>query len=117
MATASPTERRILGAPLVPPPRLTRMVNTVRRGLLGAHRRSAPPSVRVLEAVFGLFDNRVLGLLVEFGVPEALDHAQTATELAAKVPVDADALAPVLRYAAGRGFLVATADGRHRPNG
>ena len=41
-------ERQILGAPLVPPPRLTSILNTVRRRLLGAHRRAAPPSVRVL---------------------------------------------------------------------
>src|SRR4051812_2337231 len=116
MAFASSAERRILGAPLVPPPRLTRLVNTVRRGLLGAHRRSAPPSMRVLEAVFGLFDNRILGLLVELGVPEALDHPQTATELAATVGAEAGALARVLRYAAGRGFLAAMADGRYQAN-
>jgi len=36
---ATPAERQILGAPLVPPARLTRLVNTVRRTLLGAHRR------------------------------------------------------------------------------
>src|SRR2546423_14820957 len=99
MATASPTERRILGAPLVPPPRLTRLVNTVRRGLLGAHRRSAPPSMRVLEAVFGLFDNRILGLLVALGVPEALDPPQPATGPAATVRAEARALAPGLASA------------------
>src|SRR5437763_12704055 len=116
MSPTSPDERRILGAPLVPPPRLTRLVNTLRRGLLGAHRRSAPPSMRVLEGIFGLFDNRVLGLLVELGVPEALGHPRTAAELAATVGADADALGRVLRYAAGRGFLAATADGRYGAN-
>src|SRR5947209_1859654 len=59
-------EREILGAPLLPPPWLTSALNGVRRRLRGAHRRTAPPSLQVLEAVFGLFDNRVLGLLVEF---------------------------------------------------
>jgi len=113
---ATPAERQILGAPLVPPARLTRLVNTVRRTLLGAHRRTAPPSMRVLEGVFGLFDNRVLGLLVDLGVPEALDHPKTAAELAATVGADADALGRVLRYAAGRGFLAAAADGRYRAN-
>src|SRR3954447_13462015 len=116
MTPATPPERRILGAPLVPPPRLTRVLNTVRRGLLGAHRRSAPPSVRVLEAVFGLFDNRVLGLLVELGIPEALDGPRTTQELAAAVGADADGLGRVLRYAAGRGFVASTADGRYAPN-
>src|SRR3954468_23835492 len=116
MSPATPSERQILGAPLVPPPQLTRLVNTVRRRLLGAHRRAAPPSMRVLEAVFGLFDNRILGLLVEMGVPEALDRPRTAAELAVTVGADADALGRILRYAAGRGFLAATADGRFRAN-
>src|SRR6476646_1546418 len=108
MAAATPTERRILGAPLIPPPRLTGVVNAVRRRLMGAHRRSAPPSVRVLEAVFGLFDNRVLGLLVELGIPEVLDRPRTAAELAVAVGADPEGLGRVLRYAAGRGFVAAT---------
>jgi hypothetical protein len=116
MPAATPAERQILGAPLVPPPHLTRLVNTVRRRLLGAHRRSAPPSLQILEAVFGLFDNRVLGLLVDLGVAETLDRPTTAPELAATLGADADALGRVLRYAAGRGFLAAGADGRYWAN-
>jgi O-methyltransferase len=116
----APTSRRhareILGAPLVPPPRLTRLVTAVRRGLLGAHRRSAPPSLRVLEAVFGLFDNRVLGLLVELDVPELLDSPRSAAELAGATGTDADALDRVLRYAAGRGLVGWGRDGRYRAN-
>jgi hypothetical protein len=117
MPTASRTERQILGAPIVPPPRITRILNAVRRGLLGAHRRSAPPSVRVLEGVFGLFDNRVLGLLVELGIPEALDRPHTAKELAQRVGADPDGLGRVLRYAAGRGFVGAAAGGRYQASG
>jgi hypothetical protein len=117
MSTARHRERQILGAPLVPPPPITRVVNAVRRGLLGAHWRSAPPSVRLLEAVFGLFDNRVLGLLVELGIPELLDRPTTAADLAARSGTDVDALARVLRYAAGRGFVGWTSDGRYRANG
>jgi hypothetical protein len=109
-------ERQILGAPLVPPPRLTSIVNTVRRRLLGAHRRAAPPSVRVLEAVFGIFDNRVLGLLVEFGVPDLLDGPRTVAELAAATGADPDGLARLLRYAAARGFLRQGRDGLFRAN-
>jgi hypothetical protein len=116
MSPARPSDRRILGAPLVPPPGLTRALNAVRRTLLGAHRRSAPPSVRVLESVLGLVDNRVLGLIVELGIPEVLDRPRTAAELAAEVGADPDGLGRVLRYAAGRGFLTSTADGRYAPN-
>jgi hypothetical protein len=113
---AMATDRQILGAPLVPPPRLTGVVNALRRGLRGAHRRSAPPSMRVLEAMFGLFDNRVLGLLVDLGIPEALDSPQTPAELARRTGADPDGLGRMLRYAAGRGFLGAMGDGRYRAN-
>jgi hypothetical protein len=89
--------RQILGAPLVPPPGLTRLVTSVRKGLLGAHRRSAPPSLRVLEAVFGLFDNRVLGLLVELDVPELLDRPRSVAELADATGTRVDGLDRVLR--------------------
>jgi hypothetical protein len=114
--TSRKVTREILGAPLVPPPRLTRLVTSVRRGLLGAHRRSAPPSLRVLEAVFGLFDNRVLGLLVEFDIPELLDSPRSAAELAETTGTGADALDRVLRYAVGRGFIGCGQDGRYRAN-
>ena len=109
-------EREILGAPLLPPPWLTSALNGVRRRLRGAHRRTAPPSLQVLEAVFGLFDNRVLGLLVEFGIPERLDGPRTPADLAAETGTDPDALARVLRYAAARGFLRRGRDGRYRAN-
>jgi hypothetical protein len=109
-------EREILGAPLVPPARATSILNAVRRRLLGVHRRAAPPSVRVLEAVFGIFDNRVLGLLVEFRIPELLDGPRTAAELAAETGADPDGLVRLLRYAAARGFLRQGRDGRYRAN-
>jgi hypothetical protein len=57
--------RDILGFPFVPPAPLTRAVVAARRALGRAHRAAAPASLRVLESLFGLFDNRVLGLLVE----------------------------------------------------
>jgi hypothetical protein len=72
--------------------------------------------VRVLEAVFGLFDNRVLGLLVELRIPEQLDRPRTAAELAEASGAERDALERVLRYAAGRGFL-GWRGGRYRANG
>jgi hypothetical protein len=108
--------RQILGAPIVPPPGLTRLVTSVRKGLLGTHRRSAPPSLRVLEAVFGLFDNRVLGLLVELDVPELLDRPRSVAELADTTGTRVDGLDRLLRYAAGRGFIGSGRDGRYRAN-
>jgi hypothetical protein len=106
--------RDIVGFPVVPPPAATRAANWLRRRLSGAHRRTAPPGLRVLEALFGLFDNRVLGLLVELDIPEHLDRPRSVAELASATGVDADALFRVLRYAAGRGFVAADGNRRFR---
>jgi hypothetical protein len=88
----------------------------VRTAWLGAHRAAAPPAVRILEGLFGLFDNRVLGLLVELDIPDRLDRTATAEELAATTGTDRDALDRVLRYAAGRGFVGCDRRGRYRSN-
>src|SRR5436853_157616 len=82
---------------------------------------ASPPSAsftsfRALEALFGIFDNRVLGLLVELGVTEALDGPRTVAELAAATGTDEDGLGRVLRYAAGRGFVGTDRSDRYRPN-
>jgi hypothetical protein len=111
-----PSTRELLGVPVAPPPLLTRAVLTVRRGLWQAHRRSAPPSMQVMEALFGLFDNRVLGVLVELGLPELLDRPKTVAELAEATKADRPRLERLLRYAAGRGFLTFGADGRFGAN-
>jgi hypothetical protein len=67
-----------------------------------------------MEALFGLFDNRVLGLVVELGLPELLDGARTTTELAAATGTDPERLERFLRYAAGRGFVTYEGPGRYR---
>ena len=108
--------RQIVGAPFVPPPLLTRAVTRVRAGLLWSHRRTAPPALRVVETVFALFDNRVLGLVVELDLPELLDRPRTVEELAKATGSNADALARVLRYAAGRGFVTWRRSGRYQAN-
>jgi hypothetical protein len=108
--------RDVLGVPFVPPGRLTRAAVRVRAGLLRTHRSSAPPSVRVLESLFGLFENRVLGMLVELGIPDLLDGPATVDRLAESTGSGPDALRRVLRYAAARGFISCDRQGRYRAN-
>lgn len=108
--------RDLLGVPVVPPPLLTRLVIRARASLAGARRAAAPPSLRVLEGLFGLFDNRALGLLVELELPEMLQQPRHVAELAATTGTDPQALERVLRYAAGRGFLRQDRRGRYRTN-
>ena len=108
--------RDILGAPFLPPARLATAATAMRRALAGGRRRSAPPAVQVLEGLFGLFDNRALGLLVQLGIPDVLDGRCTTEELAAATGTSEEALARLLRYAAGRGFLAQDRRGRWRPS-
>jgi hypothetical protein len=109
--------RDLLGVPVVPPGWASRAVVALRRRLAGAHRGSAPPSIQVLEGLYGLFDNRVLGLLVELELPEQLHQPRTAAELAAVVGADATNLDRLLRYAASRGFVARDRRGRYVANG
>lgn len=106
--------RTIFGFPFAPPPLLTRAVVRVRRGLGRAQREAAPPSIRVLEGLFGLFDNRVLGLLVELDLPDLLHRPRSTIELASATGASPDPLARLLRYASGRGFVGCDRRGRWR---
>lgn len=108
--------RTILGVPFLPPPRLSRAVVALRRSLGRAQRAAVPPFVSVLEGLFGLVDNRALGLLVELDVPDHLDRPRTTEELAEATGTSPDALARLLRYSAGRGFVDCDRSGRWRAN-
>lgn len=105
---------QILGAPVVPPPALTRALVRARTGLASLSRRSAPPPVQVLEALFGLFDNRVLGVLVALDIPEQLDRRRTLADLAEATGAAPDRLERLLRYAAAKGFVAMDRQGRYR---
>jgi len=106
----------LLGVPVTPPGRATKALTAARRGMTRLHRSSGPPPVQVLEALFGLFDNRVLGLMVELDIPDRLDQPRSVIELAGEraSPTQLDR---VLRYAVGRGFLSMDKAGTYRANG
>ncbi len=63
-----------------------------------------------------VFENRILGLLVELGIPELLAEPTTVDELAVRVGADADTLDRVLRFAASRGYVRWQGD-RYRSTG
>lgn len=120
MARPSPDDRAftraVLGAPVVPPGRLTRGVLRFRRGLGRVQREAVPGSLRVLDGLFGLFDNRVLGLLCELDLPEHLATPRTAAQLAAETGAPVDAMERLLRFSAARGFVGHDRKGRYRAN-
>ncbi len=108
--------QRLFGAPLVPSGRATAALQRLRARLLGLNRRLVPAPVRILEALLGIADNRVLGLLVELDIPDHLRKPRTSAELARLTHTDPDALARLLRFAASRGY-VGHRRGRYRSNG
>ncbi len=108
--------RAVLGAPVVPPGRLTRGVLRFRRGLGRVQREAVPGSLRILDGLFGLFDNRVLGLLCELDLPEHLTTPRTVDELAVATGAPVDSLRRLLRFSAARGFVGVDRKGRYRAN-
>ena len=108
--------RAVLGAPVVPPGAVTRGVLRLRRGLGRVQREAVPGSLRILDGLFGLLDNRVLGLLCELDIPERLESPRTATELAVATGAPEDAMERLLRFGAARGFVGVDRTGRYRAN-
>ncbi len=89
----------------------------MRRRVAQVHSLLTPPSVRVLEQSLGLVDTKVLGVLAELGIPEALREGATdVATLARRVEAHPDSLERVLRYAAMRGYVELMGDGRYRGN-
>jgi len=110
-------QREALGAPAIPPARVASVVTAARRRLLGLHRRTAPPPVRVLEALFAQFDAHVLRAIVELDIPDELRGRTTVRELAGRIGCDPVALERLLRFAAARGMVSIDRRGRVGPSG
>lgn len=98
--------------PWLPPERLLQGLKRARDALGATYGQLAPARVRVLELLLGQVDARVVGLLVDLGVAEALgDEPRAVAELASTLEVQADGLERVLRYAATRDLVARRDDG------
>ena len=108
--------RDAVGMPLPPAP-VVEIANRFRNLIGRSHSKMQPPFALVLERLFGLVDNKMLGLLVELEIPDLL-HAgpKSAEELASVSGADADALDRVLRFLVSRDLLGITSDGRYKNN-
>jgi hypothetical protein len=104
----------VASPPPRPPPRTAaRAALALREALLRAADRLLPAEAAVYFQATGFGRTRVLGILVELGIPDALGGAAlTARELAGRLGLDADAVHRILRAAATGG--VVRLDGRGR---
>ena len=120
MSEISPRSKQftqaLIGAPMVPPGWVTSLVLKLRTFIGHLHRRMAPPAVQILEALFGLIDNRTLGMLVAYDIPDRLSHPMGLHELAELTGTRAPALQRLLNYAAVRGFVDRDGPDRYAPN-
>lgn len=108
--------KEAVGMPL-PPARVVEIANRFRNLLGRSHSKMQPPFALVLERLFGLIDNKMLGLLVELEIPDLLHGSpKSAEELARHTKTDADALNRVLRFLVSRDLLGITSDGRYENN-
>lgn len=101
-------------APRRPPPRAAaRAVLALRDALLRTADRLVPAELAVYFQATGFGRTRVLGVMVELGIADALgDGALTAGELAARLELDADTVHRLLRAAATGGVVRLDGDGR-----
>lgn len=113
---AHSSAKEAVGMPL-PPARVVEMANRFRNLVGRSHSKMQPPFALVLERLFGLVDNKMLGLLVELEIPDLLHGApKPVEELARDTGTDADALNRVLRFLVSRDLLGITSDGRYENN-
>jgi len=107
------TARDAVGMPL-PPVSVVEIANRFRNLVGRSHSKMQPPFALVLERLFGLIDNKMLGIMVELQIPDLLNGApKSAEELARDTGTDADSLDRVLRFLVSRDLLGITADGRY----
>jgi hypothetical protein len=104
----------VFGVPAVPPGVVVRAGNRMRAGLARAHRASAPPPARILEAALGGIDLAVLAAMCRLDLPDRLTGPVGIDRLARALGVDEDRLARLVRYAATRGWLREDRRGRVR---
>ncbi|HEU5301080.1 MAG TPA: methyltransferase [Acidimicrobiia bacterium] len=102
----------------VPPAWVIRPLLALRNGVGRLHRGMVPPDVSVFERALGIIDTKAMVVAADLGVADALTAGpRHATEIAAEVGADADALERLLRYLVGRGVFRRRRDGRFANNG
>lgn len=101
-------------SPKLPPARVARVVDAIRRRLRRAEQKMVPPPVAVLDLMTGAWVARAIYTAAKFGIADVLSAGpQSAETIAGKVGANPDAVHRLLRMLASRGVFTERADGRY----
>jgi hypothetical protein len=103
--------------PRIPPTAVVKRAFALRNRLRRAADAMLPPQGIAAERTFLLAEIKLLGVVCELGVPEAIDGGATSPgRIAGAVGAQADAVDRVLRFLASRGWFVRKRDGTYHLN-
>jgi O-methyltransferase domain/Dimerisation domain len=99
--------------PKLPPARIARVVDSVRRRLRRIDQKLVPAPIAVLDMMTGAFFARAIYTAAKLGVADVLnDGPLTAEAIADRIDANPDAVGRMLRTLASRGIFAQQADGR-----
>jgi hypothetical protein len=99
--------------PKLPPVRIARALDSVRRRLRRVERKLQPPFVSVLDMMTGAWVAQGVYVATKLGIPELLsDGALSADAIAERVGADSDGVSRLLRALASHGVFAQRRDGR-----
>ena len=97
----------------LPPVRVARAVDAVRRRIRRVEQRMVPAPAAVLDLMTGAWVSRAIYTATKFGIADVLsDGPRSAEEIALKVDANPDAVRRLLRMLASRGVFTQHGDGR-----
>jgi len=104
-------------SPRIPPTAVVKRAFALRSKLRRAADAMLPPQGIAVERTFALAEIKMLGVVCELRIPEAIHNGATrADAIADRVGSQADATERVLRFLASRGWFTRKRDGSYRLN-
>jgi hypothetical protein len=98
----------------VPPVKVVRALDAVRRRIGKIHQKMVPADAAILEMMTGAWVARGIYTATELGIPDVLRTGpMSAHAIATKVGANTDAVARLLRMLVGKGVFAQSADGRY----
>lgn len=103
----------MIAEPKLPPARVARALDAVRRRLRRIDQKLVPAPIAVMDMMTGAFFARAIYTAAKFGIADVLSDGPLAADaIAQRVDANPDAVGRMLRALASRGIFAQQADGR-----